>query len=269
MGVNTIVRAFDRLAPRYDEACSGVLFRWMRDQVHERLAQAFPPGSRVLEIGCGSGLDTAFLVRQDVHVVACDPAPAMIQRARERLCAIESPGRAQLICCGVNDLDAHLSAPLTFDGIVSNFGALNCVPRLDALGRLAIRRLRPGGRVIVGLMSRTCAIEMGWFLLKGDRQRAFRRLRRPPVPVNVEGLEVPTWYHGVAHLQAALGPTFALRRLTGLAVAVPPPYLEARWTGTPRPVRRAAEAIDRAVATSWPFNRLGDHLMAEFEDVRM
>jgi ubiquinone/menaquinone biosynthesis C-methylase UbiE len=269
MDVNMAVRAFDRLAPHYDEACDGALFRWMRDQVHAVLGPAFRHGDRVLEIGCGSGADTAFLAARQVDVVAADPAPGMITHARGRLERVPSRGSVQFVCCGLNDIEAHLAPAAAFDGIFSDFGALNCVPRLEALASLAARRLKPGGRVIVCLMSPACAIEMGWFLLRGAPRQAFRRLGRPPVMVDVEGLRVPTYYHRVRDVQAALGPAFVLRRVTGLSVFVPPPYLEARWAALPAPARRALEGVDRALASRWPFNRLGDHTLVEFEDVRM
>ncbi len=269
MDVTAAARAFDRLAPRYDEACGGPLFARMRERVHAALAGAFAPGTRVLEIGCGSGADTAFLAARQVHVLAADPAPGMIACARERLAGLPARGPVQFMRCGLNEIDAHLAPPAVFDGIVSNFGALNCVPRLNALGPLAARRLKPGGRVFMCLMSRTCATEIAWFLLRGEPQQALRRLGRPPVMVNVEGLAVPTYYHRARDVEAALGPGFALRRVTGLSVCVPPPYLEARWSRLPAAVRRALAAIDAALSPHWPFNRLGDHTLMEFEDLRI
>lgn len=268
MDVTAAARAFDRLAPRYDAACAGPLFVRMRERVHATLAGAFAPGARVLEIGCGSGADTAFLSARQVHVVAADPAPGMIARARERLAGLPARGSVQFLRCGLNEVEAHLAPPAAFDGIFSDFGALNCVPRLSALGPLAARRLKPGGRVIVCLLSPTCAMEIGWFLLRGQPRRAFRRLGRPPVMVDVEGVGVPTYYHRVRDVEAALGQGFALRRVTGLSVWVPPPYLESRWSALPRPARRALAAIDAALSPHWPFNRLGDHVLMEFEDAR-
>ena len=269
MDVTAAARAFDRLAPRYDAACAGSLFVQMRTRVHATLAGAFAPGGRVLEIGCGSGADTAFLAARQVHVVAADPAPGMIACARERLDRLTARGSVRFLRCGLDEIDAHLAPPAAFDGIFSDFGALNCVPRLDALGPLAARRLRPGGRVIVCLMSPTCAMEIGWFLLRGEPGRAFRRLGRTPVMVDVEGLGVPTYYHRVRDVEAALGRGFALWRVTGLSVWVPPPYLEARWSALTPPARRALAAIDMTLSPHWPFNRLGDHVLLEFEDVRM
>ena len=263
------IRAFDRLAPRYDEACAGWIFRRMRDQVHAALGEAFEPGMRVLEIGCGSGLDAEFLASRGVDVVATDPSAGRIERARRRMRAARGAGRVQFVCCGIEEVHLHLAPGARFDGLVSDFGALNCVARLDALGSLAARHVAPRGRVILCLISPACLLELGWFLLKGQPRRAFRRFATPPVAVNVEGIDVPTYYHRVRDVRTALEPAFALRRVRGLAVLVPPSYLETRWTALPAPARRALAGVDRALASRWPFNRLGDHVMMEFENLRI
>jgi SAM-dependent methyltransferase len=261
------VRAFDRFAARYDAVCDTGLFRRMREQVHAAFAAAFAPGARVLEIGCGSGQDTAFLAARRADVVALDPSAGMIERARARVAAAAPRGSVRFLCCGLDELPQHLAPGVRFDGIVSNFGALNCVPRLDTLGALAASRLDAGGCAMVCLMSRTCLMEMGWFLLRGNLRQAVRRLGPPPVLVNVEGIGVPTHYHRVRDVRATLGPGLALRRVRGLGVVVPPPFLEPRWAGAPAPLRRAFEAVDACVAPFFPFNRLGDHVMMEFQRI--
>jgi len=260
--VPATVRAFDRLAPRYDALSSGELFRAMRARVHQALARALPPGARVLEIGCGSGVDTAWLAGRGGRVVAADPSAAMLEQARARVAAARTGRAVRFVRCGLESVDRHLGS-CRFDAIVSNFGALNCVPRLDALGRLAAARLDPGGRVFVCLMSRFCLWEVGWFLLKGRPGSAFRRLQPAPVAVDVEGIEVPTWYHLVGDVARAVAPALAVRAVTGCGVLLPPPYLEARWRAVPATVRRAVAAADAALARVAPFNRMGDHVLVE------
>ena len=58
-----------------------------------------------------------------------------------------------------------------FDAVLSNFGALNCVPSLDALGVIGCRHLRPGGAMILGLIGRTCLWETVYFTARGDRSQ--------------------------------------------------------------------------------------------------
>jgi ubiquinone/menaquinone biosynthesis C-methylase UbiE len=69
-----VAEAYDRFRPGYppalvDEACSIAGLR---------------PGSRVLEIGCGTGQLTAALVERGLRVDAVDPGPRMVEIARRR-----------------------------------------------------------------------------------------------------------------------------------------------------------------------------------------
>jgi cyclopropane fatty-acyl-phospholipid synthase-like methyltransferase len=78
------------------------------------------PGSRLLEIGCGPGNITKYVLkkRPDLKILGTDVSPAMIERAR-----INNPGNDfKVMDC--RDLDA---LEYCFDGIVSGF----CLPYLS------------------------------------------------------------------------------------------------------------------------------------------
>ena len=63
----------EELAQRYERAEVANL--------HQRLLHTFSPGAQLLEIGCGSGREAAFLCAQGYEVQGIEPAPAMIDRA--------------------------------------------------------------------------------------------------------------------------------------------------------------------------------------------
>jgi SAM-dependent methyltransferase len=255
--------AFDRLAPSYDALVSGDAFQQQRRQAQAALARWIRPGFRVLEIGCGTGLDAGFLAARGARVIACDPSEAMLSLARRRVSAAGVGDRVGFLACGLQDLPKFLDVldgADGFDAILSNFGALNCVPSLEALGVLGSRHLRPGGVVILGLIGRTCLWETVYFAARGDAGRA-RRRRAPQVAVPVAGVDVPTFYHRTSEVRACLGEAFRLGATVGIGVAVPPPYLEPRWRQLPAALRGAAARADRALG-SWPVvNRLGDHTL--------
>jgi ubiquinone/menaquinone biosynthesis C-methylase UbiE len=64
------------LAVRYEQA--EVL------SLQTMLLQVFRKGSHVLELGCGSGRDAAFLRKHHLNITALDGSESMIQRAKER-----------------------------------------------------------------------------------------------------------------------------------------------------------------------------------------
>ncbi|MDZ7794881.1 MAG: class I SAM-dependent methyltransferase [Spirochaetia bacterium] len=63
----------EKLSQRYERAEVADL--------HRRLLDTFSPGAQLLEIGCGSGREAAYLCGQGYEVQGIDPAPAMIDRA--------------------------------------------------------------------------------------------------------------------------------------------------------------------------------------------
>ena len=258
--------AFDRLAPTYDVLTAGEAFQLQRRQTHAALARWIRPGFRVLEIGCGTGADTAFLARLGARVVACDPSEEMLVRTRRRLEINGLGDRAGILSCGLQDAPQFLDAldhAEGFDAIVSNFGALNCAPALDALGIIGRRHLRPGGAMAIGLLGRSCVWETLYFTARGDRARATRR-RAAGVHLPVAGIDVPTFYHRSRDVGAALGDQFTCEATIGVGVLVPPPYLEPRWQQLPHAFRRAAAGVDRLIGT-WPLiNRLGDHTLTRW-----
>jgi ubiquinone/menaquinone biosynthesis C-methylase UbiE len=263
--------AFDRLASTYDDLVSGDTFQHQRDRTHAAFRQWIKPGFRVLEIGCGTGIDTEFLAGIGARIVACDPSEEMLSRTKRRLALAGVGDRAGILSCGLQELPQFLDAldhSQGFDAIVSNFGALNCVPSLQPLSVVGCRHLRPGGAVILGLIGRTCLWETVYFTARGDRAKAARR-RVANVAVAVAGIDVPTFYHRLRDVHTCLGDGFTLDAAIGLGVIVPPPFLERRWQQLPGVIRRAAAGLER-VAAAWPLlNQLGDHTLARWVKSRV
>jgi SAM-dependent methyltransferase len=264
--VTTAQVAFDRLAPTYDALVSGEAFQLQRRQTHDLLSRWIRSGFRVLEIGCGTGIDTEFLARLGARVVACDPSEEMLSRTSRRVAVAGLGDRVGVLACALQDLPQFLDAldhAEGFDAIVSNFGALNCAPSLHPLDAIGCRHLRAGGAMAIGLLGRTCLWETLYFTARGDRTRAARR-RAPNAAVQVAGIDVPTFYHRTSDVAAVLGERFDLDAAIGIGVMVPPPYLEPRWLQVPPAIRRVAAGVDR-VAGAWPIvNQLGDHTLTRW-----
>ena len=104
-----------------------------------------PPGSPVLEIGCGAGFLTVALAARGLRVESIDSSPAMIASTRARLA---DAGAAEAVTTRVEDVHA-LSAP---DGSYAAVVALGVVPWLhspEQALREITRVLRPGGSLII------------------------------------------------------------------------------------------------------------------------
>jgi hypothetical protein len=113
-------------------------------------------------------------------------------------------------------------------------------------------------------MSRFCALEALYFMATGRRQLATRRGGEGAVAVPVAGIAVPTFYHRIGEVEAALSDDARLAAIEGIGVAIPPPFLEPRWRQMPVGLRRLMTGVDWLVAPLPLFNRVGDHVLLHF-----
>jgi len=258
------VQPFDGVASAYDASFTDTLLgRWLRAAVQERLERAFPPGSSVLELGCGTGEDAIWLAKQGVRVTAGDSSPSMLRAAAAKAERAGVTANVEILPLDLRAPDAF-EPPAPFDGAFSSFGALNCVgdrrPLVEALGRW----VRPGGRVVLVVMGPVCAWETASHLLRGRPRSALRRLRAG-APAHVgAGATTPTWYPSARRLRAELEPWFQHRTTVGIGALLPPSYLgglvERHRTAFDR-LRR----LERRLEASLPVRSLADHYVSEFE----
>ncbi|MBI4551561.1 MAG: methyltransferase domain-containing protein [Candidatus Latescibacteria bacterium] len=256
------VNPFDTIAPAYDDTFThSRVGQYQRAVVAEIMARRFTPGMRVLEIGCGTGVDAVWLARRGVSVVAIDTAPAMVEVARRRVEAHGVQDRVDVRERSVQQLDQEAFDGL-FDGVFSNFGVLNCVPDLRSTGTVLARLVKPGGFAVLCLMGPWCAWEIVAHLAQRHVRPAFRRLTRGGVEARVGTETVHVVYPSSHSVAAAFAPSFRLMGITGVGVFIPPSYLEPIVDRFPR-VFQTCWTLERAVNRRYPFNRLGDHYCLE------
>ena len=249
---------FDQLAGRYDAdfTNSGVGMA-LRRIVWGRLEHVFRRSRRILELGCGTGEDAVRLAQSGLHVVATDASPAMLAVAREKARRAGCLDRIEFQCLPIEDVGRGL-AGRRFDGVFSNFGALNCVRDLSALTADVSRMLPPDGPLLWVIMGRRVPWEWLWYLLRGDRHRAFRRYRAGGVEWRGLTIQYPT----PAQVTALLEPRFAVTRLSPLGIALPPSYAAAWLNRSPRTLALMARA--EALAQRLPaLASWSDHYLLE------
>jgi SAM-dependent methyltransferase len=213
----------------------------------------------VLDLGCGTGEDAIHLARRGVTVHALDASSAMVDAARDKAARAGIAGLVTLEKRPVEELFA-LGSGTRFDGAYSNFGALNCVEDLPAVGRALASLLRPGAPLLVCLLGRRVPWEWAWFLARGEVRRAFRRLSRRGAPWR--GLTVR--YPSLAEAVRAFSPAFVRRRAVAVGAFLPPTYAAASLERRPR-LLATLDGAGRRLEGAWPLFHLSDHDLLRFE----
>ncbi|MFT5679662.1 MAG: MoaA/NifB/PqqE/SkfB family radical SAM enzyme/SAM-dependent methyltransferase [Myxococcota bacterium] len=248
-GEMSTTRAFDRHAEVYravwgDDPSAQA----MRRAVWSAADVVLPAGGRILDAGCGIGLDSEWLVESGRQVVAIDASAGMVAQTRARLPDV-----------AVHHLPIQRLGGLseTFDGAISDFGVINCLDPTEAAAALA-DCLRPGAPVVVVPMPRLNPAWMLYRLLAGHPRDALSRLRRR-VDVDVEGEAVSTRYLTLDELTAAFAPWFDLEHSEGLGVLMPPP-----GSGVSAAIADRMERLERPLRRLPLLRGIGDHLIVVF-----
>ena len=232
--------AFDRIAARYDQLWTSTpVGRAQRQQVWREIDPLFRAGDRILYIGCGTGEDAAHFAARGISVRATDASAAMVREASRRGGFDTAVARAEEI----------VAVPGSYDGAISNFGALNCVADLSTVARGLGEAVRPGGCVAICVIGRFCLWETLYYVARLQFRKAFRR-RIGSAPSSMGTV----YYSSVAHLQTVFAPHFQCERWTGIGLIVPPSYVH-----LPPALVHFFSLLDRA-ACRLPFLRaLTDH----------
>ena len=239
--------AFDRIASRYDELWTrSPVGRLQRKAVWKRLDILFEGAGVLLDLGCGTGEDALHFMRNGMSVRAIDASAEMVRIARGRgvdasVLAIEK----------INSVQGY------FDGVISDFGAFNCVSDLPAIRRPLARLIRPGGHLAVCIFGRFCLWETAWYLLRGEPSKACRRWGPEQWGAS---LRIPVRFLSVRQLARAFHPEFALRDWRGIGALVPPSYVR----GLPLSLLEALGTLDSYVAHAPLLRALADHRLVIF-----
>jgi len=236
--------AFDGLAQRYDaQFTATALGSVLRQMSWRRFERAFAGREYLLDIGCGTGEDAIHLARLGHRVVAADASLQMVRMASRKAELAGCAKHIRFLWTPMEQLGVELAGE-KFDGVYSNFGAINCAPDLAMLARGLAPLLRPQAPLVWVVMGRYVPWEWAWYLARGDARTAFRRLRRDGAAWR--GLQVR--YPTPATLARAMQPHFTRRVATPLGLVLPGSYAASLFERAPRllaTLTRAEQVLQR------------------------
>jgi SAM-dependent methyltransferase len=225
----TQAAAFDGLAQGYDEQFTATaLGRALREMAWRRFERTFAGREYLLDLGCGTGEDAVHLARLGHRVLATDASLQMVRVATLKAKRAGCADRIQFLWLPMERL-GELEGE-AFDGVYSNFGAVNCAANLNVLSGELARVMPARAPLALVVMGRYVPWEWAWYLARGDAATAFRRLRRGGVTWRGTRVCYPT----PASLARELESHFTAPRVAPLGVALPGSYAAALLDRAPR-----------------------------------
>jgi ubiquinone/menaquinone biosynthesis C-methylase UbiE len=254
---------FDAVAKDYDRAeVDNPIRQLMRARSLSILERAFPSPAALLDVGCGTGTEAIWLALRGHRIVAADSSPGMLEVLARRAVAANLHIPTRHLKAGDLAALADELGDGSFDGAYSSFGALNTEPSMDRPLAALSRLVRPGGRIVLGVMNRWCLAEMALMLASGRAKGAFRR-HRPSLTVAVGDVATQVTYPSWPVLRRALDPQFRPLGVEALTLLLPP-YAWRALAAHDR-TYRVLVRVDQALAQRRPFAWLGDHLLVMAE----
>lgn len=252
------VEAFDAIAASFDARFgSWRSVEAQRRAIRAALVETFAQGSRLIEIGGGTGEDASWLVEQGRDLLMTDPSPAMVAAASAKGINASVASAEEL-----GALADEIAGEPLFDGAYSIFAALNCVRDLGCFGQGIARLLRPGAPLILVLFGTCCPGEMLVETIRGRPRNAFRRFCRNDVQALLGARAFTIRYHRRRDLERALAPWFSFKSSQGIGIFVPPSAAEP-WISAHPCFLNMLEKLDHVAARA--LAPLGDHILYRFE----
>jgi SAM-dependent methyltransferase len=190
----------------------------------QRLALAgwlrVPPGTRVLDVGCGVGRWSCLLAARGAHVTGVDISPSMIAAARRRIAALGRGSHCRFLVQDLAGLDAGERFELVL-GVTVLQHIVDPVALRTALGRIVDHLAERGTLVLLEAAPERCAPQCDSAIFRARERRSYLQLFREcglqlRAVTGVDPAPFKTWL--LPHL-ARLSPAARLAALAAVTAA--------------------------------------------------
>ena len=258
-----MMSTFDSLALTYDDDFTHSLIgTHLRNRVHDRLLELWQAGDHILELGCGTGEDAHYLGSLGIHVTATDASSKMLAITLEKTKSLKQVTAQQLDLAQL----PHNEFNTQYEGVLSNFGALNCISDWKPMAEWLSTRVKKGGTLAFAVMSPYCIWETFWHGLHLDFKTASRRWKASASFTPDENTNLNISYPTIQAISNDFAPHFKRSRLQPLGLFLPPsdvyPVIEKR--------AKLLKGLTRADDTFASISQLAlfaDHYWIEFKRV--
>ena len=251
-----VASALERYAVEYRANVDSSFFLRARKVVVDYFLRQLQPGSRVLDMNCGTGIDVVTIAEDGHDVTGVDVSSAMVSFAVQN---IADAGLSRTARAEVRDYRKLSRSDVPFDAVLSNFGGINFADDLEPVFGSIDGNLKDGGILLINSVSHFCFMESMIFLLSGKFSKAFRRLAGGKARIG--GKWVRLFYHRKsAFVKTAARYSYSVVDVFGLNVFAPPLWAEDFFKSHAW-LSRILEGIDNRVRRLPLFRTGGDFMV--------
>lgn len=236
----------------------------MRNRVRNEILLRISDNDRILELNCGTGIDSIFFAKKGYNILATDNADGMLKELKQKAESLQLNNKLSIKKISFNELDKLNEGK--FDYVFSNFGGLNCTDKLYEVIEGIDAVLKPGGHFTLVIMPTVCPWEMST-IFKGYFKTAFRRFKKGGAKAHLENVHFQCYYYDPDYIIKHAGSNYQLESLKGLCITVPPPYIE-HFKERHNKLFTTLEKIENRLWNIKPFNRWCDHYMITMKKLK-
>ncbi|MHB2036195.1 MAG: class I SAM-dependent methyltransferase [Nitrososphaerales archaeon] len=263
---SAVSEAFDSASEEYDFTIrQNFINVWIRERSIRELLSLSKPQDVLLEIGCGTGAEAVQISKHVSGVVATDISRQMIALLEKKVEARGLQSKVKAVQLGASEIgQAANYLPGGKVRLAYSFnGALNCELKIHGFPFELWKILEPGGLFVCSIRNTLCISEALSHAVALQFNRMAPR-KKQPVMVSVGGIDIPSYYYSPRRFAKMFEPYFAVKKMIGLPVFLPPAYLSNFYVRA-RKVLSFAERAEIALAGFYPMNRLGDQTLLIFQ----
>lgn len=260
-GAHPLIHPFDSAADSYDILFEdNLVTQRIRPVVWQSVLRHLGEGASVLDLNCGTGTDAMMMALRGMNVTAIDASQEMIEVARRKIASANLANPITTMNLSFDNLEQL--GDNRFDGVLSNFGGLNCATNIRKVIDLLASRVQTGGIFVACVMNKYAVWEFASHIIRGQVQSAYRRLNPSGAVATVGTARMRIVYYTLRELRTILKPSFNIIRSYGLNIVSPPPNSRAFIAKAPG-LTKSLLSLDDYIREWVPFRGWGDHLVIE------
>jgi ubiquinone/menaquinone biosynthesis C-methylase UbiE len=256
-GFTSVAEAFDRIAGIFDSDLENATTARLRMKLYSVIESLIQPGSTVLDINCGTGIDALYLVKQGYRLCGIDISKKMIAATQLKF-ANAGLDHIEFMVTSYDRLSPK-NVPLA-DLVFSNFGGLNCTPDLASAADAIASVTKPGGYFIGVIMPPFSLWEALSYAARLQWRQTLRRVHDYAPATGFNGTIFPVHYYSPGTTAAAFSSHFDRRQLIGLSIISPSPQSR-RFVQRHPMLADLLVGIDSFIETFPLLRSIGDHYL--------